>query len=63
MLADPRSARLGVSDIAAAVGFLNPRTFERAFRRQYGMTPGDCRLEHCHSGSAPPSLKQETPPR
>jgi AraC-like DNA-binding protein len=63
MLSDPRYARLGVSDIAATVGFLDPRTFERAFRRQYGMTPGDWRREHFHSGSAPATLKQEMPPR
>jgi AraC-like DNA-binding protein len=40
MLSDPRHARLPRSDIAAATGFLDRRTFERAFRRQYGMTPG-----------------------
>jgi transcriptional regulator GlxA family with amidase domain len=49
MLSDPRRSRLRVSDIADAVGFLGARTFERAFRRQYGMTPGSWRREHCHS--------------
>ena len=63
MLSDPRYARLGMSDIAAAVGFRDLRTFERAFRRQYGMTPGGWRREHCHPGSAPAILKQEMPPR
>jgi AraC-like DNA-binding protein len=53
ILSDPPHARLATSDIAAAVGFLDRRTFERAFRRQYGMTPGSWRREHCHSGSAP----------
>jgi AraC-like DNA-binding protein len=50
MLSDPRYAWLGTSDIAAAVGFVERRTFERAFRRQYGMTPGGWRREHCHFG-------------
>jgi transcriptional regulator GlxA family with amidase domain len=63
MLSDPRHARLGTSDIAAAVGFLEPRTFERAFRRQYGMAPGCWRHEHCHSGSASANRMQEAPPR
>jgi len=63
MLSDPRYARLGTSDIAAAVGFLDRRTFERAFRRQYGMTPGGWRREHCHSGSAPATLGREMPHR
>ena len=61
MLSDPRYAWLGTSDIAAAVGFVERRTFERAFRRQYGMTPGSWRREHCHSGS--PTLKEEVPLR
>ncbi|MFD1523497.1 helix-turn-helix domain-containing protein [Pseudonocardia yunnanensis] len=49
MLSDPRYAWLGMSGVAAAVGFVEPRTFERAFRRQYGMTP-KCWREHCLSG-------------
>jgi AraC-like DNA-binding protein len=52
MLSDPRYARLGMSDVAASVGFLNLRTFERAFRRQCGMTPGGWRREHLYSGPA-----------
>jgi len=63
MLSDPRYARLGMPDIAAAVGFLRLRTFELAFRRQYGMTPGCWRRERCQSGSAPTTLKQEMSPR
>ena len=62
MLSDPRYARFGMSDIAAAVGFGNLRTFQRAFRRQYGMTPGGWRCENCHRGSAPANLMQEMPP-
>ncbi|MFD1517411.1 helix-turn-helix domain-containing protein [Pseudonocardia yunnanensis] len=63
MLSDPRHARLPTSDIAAAAGFLDRRTFERAFRRQYGMTPGNLRSEHCHSGSAPAIPNEEMPLR
>jgi AraC-like DNA-binding protein len=63
MLSDRRYCWLGTSDIAAAVGFLDCRTFERAFRRWYGMTPGCWRREHLHPGSAPATPKQEMPPR
>src|ERR1700754_1263691 len=63
MLSDPRCARLGMPEIAAATGFRNLRTFERAFRRQYGMTPGSWRCEHCHPGSTAATLKQEMPAR
>jgi transcriptional regulator GlxA family with amidase domain len=63
MLSDPRYARLGMSDIAATAGSLRLRTFERAFRRQYGMTPGCWRRQHRHPDSAPATLKQEMPPR
>lgn len=40
MLSDPRYRDATIAEIAAAVGFLEPRTFERAFRRQFGSTPG-----------------------
>jgi AraC-like DNA-binding protein len=49
MLADPRYARLGVMDVAAAVGFLGRRAFELAFRREYGTTPGRWRREYLAS--------------
>jgi AraC-like DNA-binding protein len=52
MLSDPRYARVGMSDIAASVGFVERRTFLRAFRRQYGMTPASWRRAHCHSGTS-----------
>ena len=45
MLSDQRHDWMRISDIAAAVGFLDIRTFERAFRRQYGMAPGWWRRE------------------
>ncbi|WP_433287621.1 helix-turn-helix domain-containing protein [Pseudonocardia sp. CA-142604] len=50
MLSDPRRARLPISRIAVAVGFLDLSTFERAFRRQYGMTPAAWRREHLRPG-------------
>jgi AraC-like DNA-binding protein len=53
MLSDPRYARHGLSHIAATVGFLDVRTFERAFRRTYGMTPCGWRREHAPRRSAP----------
>ena len=53
MLSDPRYDRLGMSSIAAAVGFLDLSTFERAFRRQYGTTPAGWRREHLRSGLLP----------
>jgi len=63
MLSDPRRDRMRMSDIAAAVGILDRTTFERAFRRQYGVTPGGWRRERLHAGSANATLKQESPPR
>lgn len=45
MLADPGHDARTVSSVAASVGFANVRTFERAFRREYGMSPGQWRAE------------------
>ncbi|WP_433287149.1 helix-turn-helix domain-containing protein [Pseudonocardia sp. CA-142604] len=53
MLIDPRHHRLTMSSIAGAVGFLDLSTFERAFRRKYGMTPAGWRREYLFSGSLP----------
>jgi AraC-like DNA-binding protein len=53
ILSDPRYTWLGTADIAAAVGFCERRTFERAFRRQYGMTPTSWRRAHRHPESPP----------
>jgi AraC-like DNA-binding protein len=49
MLSDARHAWRSVSDIAGAVGFLDRRTFARAFQRQYGMTASGWRREHLRS--------------
>ena len=62
MLSDRRYDWMRVSDIAAAVGMSDRSTFERAFRRLYGVTPGGWRRERL-AGSANATLKQEYPPR
>ena len=43
MLADCRYAGLTISDIAFAVGFGDLSTFDREFRRRFGLTPSDVR--------------------
>ena len=43
MLADPRRSNGRISDIAFALGFGDLSTFNRQFKRQYGMTPSDLR--------------------
>ena len=53
MLSDPRYDHLAISSIAAAVGFRDLSTFERAFRRQCGTTPAGWRREHFRSGLLP----------
>ncbi|WP_433289750.1 helix-turn-helix domain-containing protein [Pseudonocardia sp. CA-142604] len=53
MLSDREHDRRTISAIAAAVGFLDPRSFERAFRRRFTMTPSGWRSEHLHTGPAP----------
>ena len=59
MLSDPRYAWLGPPDIAAAVGFRDRRTFDRAFRRQYGMTPSGWRLRIATPDRIPqPSMRK-----
>jgi AraC-like DNA-binding protein len=62
MLSDPRYAWLATPDIAAAVGFLDRRTFDRAFRRQYGTTPASWRRQHCRPGSAPAAVDRRMSP-
>jgi AraC-like DNA-binding protein len=43
MLSDPRHAGRGIGDIALAAGFNDISSFNREFRRQFGMTPSDVR--------------------
>jgi AraC-like DNA-binding protein len=50
MLANPANDACPVADIGAAAGFTDPRAFERAFRRQYEMTPGRWRRAHRAGG-------------
>ena len=50
MLANPANDSCPVADIGAAAGLTDPRAFERAFRRQYGMTPGRWRRAHRADG-------------
>ncbi|NMH75666.1 helix-turn-helix domain-containing protein [Pseudonocardia xinjiangensis] len=49
MLSDPRCDRLTISSVAAAVGFRDLSTFERAFRRLYGTTPAGWRRAYRRS--------------
>lgn len=43
MLADPRCADRTIADIALAAGFGDVSTFNRHFRRHFGLTPSDVR--------------------
>jgi AraC-like DNA-binding protein len=43
MLTDTRYADRTISDIAFAVGFGDLSTFNREFRRRFGVTPSDVR--------------------
>ncbi|MPM99284.1 HTH-type transcriptional activator RhaS [bioreactor metagenome] len=40
------SGQTPVGEIAFSVGYDNPSSFAYAFRRQYGMTPGECRKKY-----------------
>ena len=46
LLSDARYDALGIAGVSAAVGIQDLRTFERAFRRQYAVTPAAWRREH-----------------
>ncbi|WP_420852512.1 helix-turn-helix domain-containing protein [Pseudonocardia alaniniphila] len=59
LLSDPRYARIDVSNIAAAVGFVDLRGFERAFRRRFGTTPGAWRREHHQARSTPATTEKK----
>ncbi|MAM10994.1 MAG: transcriptional regulator, partial [Rhizobiaceae bacterium] len=52
-LTDPYALPLNNNAIAASVGFQSESAFIRAFRRRYGMTPGEARRQrHVASMSA-----------
>jgi AraC-like DNA-binding protein len=54
MLAGP-GMQHSITELAYTHGFSDPSTFGRAFRRQYGMSPGEWRRQH-----APPPPAQAT---
>ncbi|NMO51457.1 helix-turn-helix domain-containing protein [Actinoplanes sp. TBRC 11911] len=60
MLANPKNADLAVGKIAARVGFTDVRTFERAFQRQFGATPGAWRRDSAGNAAR---IKAKTPHR
>jgi AraC-like DNA-binding protein len=39
---------LSINEIALKVGFTEPSTFHRAFKKWTGITPGDYRSDKCH---------------
>jgi AraC-like DNA-binding protein len=45
LLSDPNAQKLAISSIAYDVGFGDLSYFNRRFRRQYGLTPGEVRHE------------------
>jgi AraC-like DNA-binding protein len=45
MLSDPRYAHRAIGEIALAVGFGDLSTFNRDFRRRFGMTPSGVRRD------------------
>jgi AraC-like DNA-binding protein len=59
MLLDPKHDNRPVSEIGAAVGLGELRTFERTFQRRYGTTPARWRREHRAPGLAPPPQPRE----
>jgi AraC-like DNA-binding protein len=65
LLADPAAAGRTIAGVAAAVGFAELRTFERAFQRQYGTTParwrrGQCLVVHSRRTVARPESSRVT---
>jgi AraC-like DNA-binding protein len=45
MLADPRLAGRAIGDIAYDAGFADQSYFNRSFRRRFGMTPSEVRVQ------------------
>ena len=46
MLASSRELGLRVSEVALKCGFLEQATFNRMFKRRYGLTPREAREGH-----------------
>ncbi|WP_027346662.1 AraC-like ligand-binding domain-containing protein [Hamadaea tsunoensis] len=55
-LADPARAHLRIIDIAADAGFADVSSFHRAFRREFGRSPGAVR--NSSTGSVDPALRR-----
>lgn len=49
------SGRQGIDAIATALGFANPASFVRAYRRWYGVTPGASRRRGLHAAAKRPT--------
>jgi AraC-like DNA-binding protein len=62
MLSDSRNNGRPVLEIAASVGFGEITTFERAFRRAYGMSPGRWRHERTDTVETVPRRSAGLPP-
>ncbi|WP_197489608.1 helix-turn-helix domain-containing protein [Martelella sp. AD-3] len=58
-LTDPLAPQPNINIIATAVGFQSESAFIRAFRRQYGMTPGEARRQR-HAAAAPVTTSPAT---
>ncbi|MGV0818231.1 helix-turn-helix domain-containing protein [Martelella sp. AMO21009] len=58
-LTDPRALPLNNNVIAASVGFQSESAFIRAFRRRYGMTPGEARRQR-HGAAMPAAASAPT---
>ncbi len=46
-----RTSRLGIAQIAQAVGYASSVTFDRIFKRAYGITPSEFRANRRHLGA------------
>lgn len=60
-LVDPALRHRGIAEIAESLGFLQPKSFSRAFGRKFGMTARDVRaLAYRRDQSLPPQTVKDT---